>query len=174
MIATPVIKVDREGSFPINYNKRQFNYFFFFFFIFFFQEKKKLFTCVENINIFSSCLLLSVETQHTIGYGGRSTNEECPEAIFVMCIQSVTGVMISAFMAGVFFAKMARPKQRRQTLLFSRKAIICQRDGQLCLMFRVGDMRKSHIIGVAIRAHLFRTRTTREGKITQSKIVKNK
>lgn len=59
---------------------------------------------------------------------------------------------------------MARPKQRRQTLLFSRKAVICQRDGQLCLMFRVGDMRKSHIIGTNITAHIFRTRTTREGR----------
>lgn len=120
--------------------------------------------CVENLFSFASCFLFSVETQHTIGYGGRSTNEECPEAIFVMCIQSVTGVMISAFMAGVFFAKMARPKQRRQTLLFSRRAVICQRDGLLCIMFRVGDMRKSHIIGASIRAHLFRTRTTREGE----------
>lgn len=58
---------------------------------------------------------------------------------------------------------MSRPKQRRQTLLFSRKAVICQRDAQLCLMFRVGDMRKSHIIGTSIKAHIFRTRTTREG-----------
>ncbi|KAL0278334.1 UNVERIFIED_CONTAM: hypothetical protein PYX00_000180 [Menopon gallinae] len=120
--------------------------------------------CVQSLNNFASCFLFSVETQHTIGYGGRSTNEECPEAIFVMCIQSITGVMISAFMAGIFFAKMARPKQRRQTLLFSRKAVICQRDGQLCLMFRVGDMRKSHIIGTNITAHIFRTRTTREGE----------
>ncbi|KAK6643041.1 hypothetical protein RUM43_004544 [Polyplax serrata] len=120
--------------------------------------------CVENLFNFASCFLFSVETQHTIGYGGRATNEECPEAIFVMCIQSITGVMISAFLAGIFFAKMSRPKQRRQTLLFSRKAVICQRDTQLCLMFRVGDMRKSHIIGSSIRAHIFRTRTTREGE----------
>lgn len=59
---------------------------------------------------------------------------------------------------------MARPKQRRQTLLFSRRAVICKRDGQLCLMFRVGDMRKSHIIGTSIRAHIFRTRVTIEGE----------
>ena len=29
----------------------------------------------------------SVETQHTIGYGGRQTTEECPEAIIIMCVQ---------------------------------------------------------------------------------------
>lgn len=50
--------------------------------------------CVVNINGFTSCFLFSVETQHTIGYGSRSTTEECPEAIFVMCLQSITGVFI--------------------------------------------------------------------------------
>jgi len=63
------------------------------------------------------------------------------------------------------FAKMTRPKQRTQTLLFSRNAVICQRDGELCLMFRVGDMRKSHIIGANVRAQLIRSRTTKEGEI---------
>lgn len=47
--------------------------------------------CVVGINSFASCFLFSIETQHTIGYGGRSTSEECPEAIFVMCIQSIVG-----------------------------------------------------------------------------------
>ena len=31
----------------------------------------------------------SVETQHTIGYGGRQTTEECPEAIIIMCVQEI-------------------------------------------------------------------------------------
>ncbi|XP_043599428.1 uncharacterized protein LOC122575076 isoform X2 [Bombus pyrosoma] len=121
--------------------------------------------CINNIFSFTSCFLFSIETQHTIGYGSRVTTEECPEAIFVMCIQSIVGVMIQAFMVGIVFAKMSRPKQRTQTLLFSRNAVICQRDGELCLMFRVGDMRKSHIIGAAIRAQLIRTRTTKEGEV---------
>lgn len=120
--------------------------------------------CIYNINSFTSCFLFSIETQHTIGYGSRSTTEECPEAIFVMCIQCIAGVMIQAFMVGIVFAKMTRPKQRTQTLLFSRNAVICQRDGELCLMFRLGDMRKSHIIGATIRAQIIRSRTTKEGE----------
>lgn len=32
-------------------------------------------------------------------------------------------------------------------------------------MFRVGDMRKSHIIGANIRAQLIRTKTTKEGEV---------
>ncbi|XP_067005931.1 ATP-sensitive inward rectifier potassium channel 12 isoform X2 [Anabrus simplex] len=121
--------------------------------------------CVVALHNFASCFLFSIETQHTIGYGSRSTTEECPEAIFIMCLQSITGVMIQAFMVGIVFAKMARPKQRTQTLLFSRNAVICQRDGNLCLMFRVGDMRKSHIIGASIRAQLIKTCQTQEGEV---------
>ena len=121
--------------------------------------------CVAQLHSFTSCFLFSIETQHTIGYGGRSTTEECPEAIFVMCAQSISGVMIQAFMVGIVFAKMTRPKQRTQTLLFSRYAVICQRDGELALMFRVGDMRKSHIIGASVRAQLIRSRTTKEGEL---------
>ena len=59
---------------------------------------------------------------------------------------------------------MTRPKHRTQTLLFSRNAVISQRDGELNLQFRVGDMRKSHIIGANIRAQLIKTRLTKEGE----------
>ncbi|XP_034830952.1 ATP-sensitive inward rectifier potassium channel 12 isoform X2 [Maniola hyperantus] len=121
--------------------------------------------CLNNVNSFTGCFLFSVETQHTIGYGSRTTNEECPEAIFVMCLQSIVGVFIQAFMVGIVFAKMSRPKKRTQTLLYSRNAVICLREGQLCLMFRVGDMRKSHIVEAHIRAQLIRRKITREGEL---------
>ncbi|XP_067005936.1 G protein-activated inward rectifier potassium channel 4 isoform X2 [Anabrus simplex] len=121
--------------------------------------------CVRDISGFASCFLFSVETQHTIGYGAKHTTEECPEAIFVMCLQSITGVMIQAFMVGIVFAKLSRPKKRTQTLLFSRNAVICQRDGYYCLMFRVGDMRKSHIVEAHVRAQLIRKKVTKEGEV---------
>ncbi|XP_065161797.1 G protein-activated inward rectifier potassium channel 3-like isoform X2 [Atheta coriaria] len=120
--------------------------------------------CVTGIRSFMSIFLYSVETQHTIGYGGRLPTEECPLAVIVLCIQSITGVMIQAFMVGVVFAKLSRPKKRTQTLLFSRNAVICLRDGVLCLMFRVGDMRKSHIIEAHVRAQLIRQKVTKEGE----------
>lgn len=120
--------------------------------------------CITNVNGFTSCFLFSVETQHTIGYGGRTTTEECPVAIIVMCMQSITGVMIQAFMVGVVFTKLSRPKKRTQTLLFSRNAVICHRDGVPSLMFRVGDMRKSHIIEAHVRAQLIKHKVTKEGE----------
>jgi hypothetical protein len=68
----------------------------------------------------------------------------------------MTGVILQAFMVGIVFAKLSRPKKRTQTLLFSRNAVICQRDDQPCLMFRVGDMRKSHIIEAHVRAQMIK------------------
>ncbi|XP_039754588.1 G protein-activated inward rectifier potassium channel 3 isoform X2 [Pararge aegeria] len=121
--------------------------------------------CLQNVNSFTGCFLFSVETQHTIGYGSRTTNEECPEAIFVMCLQSIVGVFIQAFMVGLIFAKLARAKKRNTTLLFSTKAVICLRDGEFCLLFRVGDIRKSHILEAHIRAQIIRKKITREGEL---------
>ncbi|KAL1453402.1 hypothetical protein WDU94_007542 [Cyamophila willieti] len=79
--------------------------------------------CVIGVEDFTTSFLFSIETQHTIGYGTRSVNTECPEAIWLLCIQSIVGTLIQAFMTGLVFAKMARPKQRTQTLLFSRTAL---------------------------------------------------
>lgn len=59
--------------------------------------------CVDNINSFASCFLFSLETQHTIGYGGRATTEECPEAIIAMCMQSIWGMMIQVSKQNIYF-----------------------------------------------------------------------
>lgn len=92
----------------------------------------------------------------------------------MMCFQSIYGVFVQAFMVGIVFAKMTRPKQRTQTLLFSKYAVVCQRDGFLALMFRVGDIRKSHIIGANIRAQLIRSHSTKEGELTVDRLMKMK
>ncbi|XP_054711920.1 G protein-activated inward rectifier potassium channel 3-like [Uloborus diversus] len=121
--------------------------------------------CVKNVHSFVTAFLFSVESQHTIGYGFRYTTEECPEGVFMMCIQSVTGVMIQCLVAGMVFAKLSRPKKRSQTLMFSRYAVVCMRDGKLCMLWRVGDMRKSHIIGAQISAQVISRKVTVEGEV---------
>ncbi|XP_040160120.1 G protein-activated inward rectifier potassium channel 3-like isoform X1 [Anopheles arabiensis] len=121
--------------------------------------------CVTYIYGFTSAFLFSLETQHTIGYGNRYITEECPEGIFILALQSITGVFIQAFMVGIVFAKLSRPKKRAQTLLFSKNAVICHRDGMPCLLFRVGDMRKSHIIEAHVTAQIIRRKVTKEGEV---------
>ena len=95
---------------------------------------------------FPTALLFSIETQQTIGYGFRCMSPECPHAIALLMFQSCFGIITQALMTGLVFAKLSRPKKRAQTLLFSKRAVICPRDGRLYLLFRVGDLRKSHIV----------------------------
>jgi len=79
--------------------------------------------CILANKNFASAFLFSVETQHTIGYGSRQTTEECPDAIILQCVQSIVGVLIQASMAGVVFAKLARPKSRTNTVVFSKYVV---------------------------------------------------
>ena len=121
--------------------------------------------CMVEVYDFTTALLFSVETQHTIGYGSRSMNTKCPEAVLLLMLQSCTGVFIQSMVTGIIFAKLSRPKGRAHTLMFSKVAVICQRDGEFCLLFRVADMRKSHIVGGVLRATMVRNRITKEGEM---------
>ena len=58
-----------------------------------------------------------------------------------------------------------RPKKRAQTLLFSKNAVINTRDGRLCLMVRVGNLRKSHLVEATIRMQFVHERKTMEGEV---------
>ncbi|RUS84191.1 hypothetical protein EGW08_008031 [Elysia chlorotica] len=129
------------------------------------KNKEKFKPCVLEIHSFTSALLFSIETQHTIGYGSRHTTEECAEAIVLMMFQSCFGVICQALMTGIVFAKLSRPKKRAETLMFSKNACICKQDGDLCLLLRVGDMRKSQIVEAHIRAVLIKKKITKEGDV---------
>ena len=83
-----------------------------------------------------------------------------------MSIQSILGVVISSCMAGIVFAKLARPKNRSHTVMYSKNAVITQRNGELYMLFRVGNMRKSHLIEAHVRAALVHHRkSTPEGEV---------
>ncbi|KAM8724092.1 ATP-sensitive inward rectifier potassium channel 12 [Acanthopagrus schlegelii] len=120
--------------------------------------------CILHVHGFVGALLFSMETQTTIGYGWRCVTEECPVAVLTVVIQSIVGCIIDSFMIGTIMAKMARPKKRNQTLMFSKNAVIAMRDGKLCLMWRVGNLRRSHIVEAHVRAQLIRSYVTAEGE----------
>ncbi|XP_017572537.1 inward rectifier potassium channel 2 [Pygocentrus nattereri] len=120
--------------------------------------------CVSNVDSFTAAFLFSVETQTTIGYGYRYITEDCPIAVFMVVFQSIVGCIIDAFIIGAVMAKMAKPKKRNETLVFSHYATIAMRDSKLCLMWRVGNLRKSHLVEAHVRAQLLKSRTTVEGE----------
>nr|1U4F_A Chain A, Inward rectifier potassium channel 2 [Mus musculus]1U4F_B Chain B, Inward rectifier potassium channel 2 [Mus musculus]1U4F_C Chain C, Inward rectifier potassium channel 2 [Mus musculus]1U4F_D Chain D, Inward rectifier potassium channel 2 [Mus musculus] len=55
-------------------------------------------------------------------------------------------------------------EKRNETLVFSHNAVIAMRDGKLCLMWRVGNLRKSHLVEAHVRAQLLKSRITSEGE----------
>lgn len=61
-------------------------------------------------------------------------------------------------MTGIVYAKMIRPARHALNMKFSRRAVICQRDSKLCLVFRVCDPLQSHVIDSKIQAFWFAER----------------
>ncbi|XP_068119342.1 G protein-activated inward rectifier potassium channel 1-like [Hyperolius riggenbachi] len=120
--------------------------------------------CVANVYNFPSAFLFFIETEATIGYGFRYITEKCPEGIILFLFQSLLGSIVDAFLIGCMFIKMSQPKKRAETLMFSQNAVISQRDGKLCLMFRVGNLRNSHMVSAQIRCKLIKSRQTPEGE----------
>jgi len=68
-------------------------------------------------------------------------------------------------MAGIVFAKLARPKCRNNTIVFSKQAVVCKRNGHLFLLFRVANMRSSHLLEAHARAQMVQKVSTEEGEI---------
>ncbi|XP_054596219.1 G protein-activated inward rectifier potassium channel 1 isoform X2 [Nothobranchius furzeri] len=120
--------------------------------------------CVANVYNFPSAFLFFIETEATIGYGHRYITEKCPEGIILFLFQSLLGSIVDAFLIGCMFIKMSQPKKRAETLMFSQDAVISQRDGKLCLMFRVGNLRNSHMVSAQIRCKVIKSRQTPEGE----------
>ncbi|XP_065168752.1 G protein-activated inward rectifier potassium channel 3-like isoform X1 [Atheta coriaria] len=112
---------------------------------------------VGNIG-FGGYMMFSIETQQTIGYGSRYITNHCPEGTFLMCLQIILGCAICGAMVSIVNAKMVRPFQMYSKGLFSKKAVICLRDGTLCLIFRVRDENGRYAIGTTVNAYLVQSR----------------
>ncbi|KAL2093709.1 hypothetical protein ACEWY4_011021 [Coilia grayii] len=129
------------------------------------QQTEDFVPCVTDIRSFSSAFLFSIEVQVTIGFGGRMITEECVSAIVILIVQNIVGLVINAIMLGCIFMKTAQAKRRAETLIFSKHAVIGFRNGKLCFMIRIGDLRKSMIISAAVRMQVVRKTTTNEGEV---------
>ncbi|XP_068600947.1 ATP-sensitive inward rectifier potassium channel 1-like [Brachionichthys hirsutus] len=120
--------------------------------------------CVDNVNGLTTAFLYSLETQTTIGYGGRALTGHCAGTVALIMIQSLIGVFINCFMCGVVLAKVSLPRKRAKTVAFSDKAVICPKRGSLCLLVRVANLRKTLLIGSQIYGKLLRTSAVSDGE----------
>uniref|UniRef100_A0A8C7YDX4 Potassium inwardly rectifying channel subfamily J member 16a n=1 Tax=Oryzias sinensis TaxID=183150 RepID=A0A8C7YDX4_9TELE len=121
--------------------------------------------CVYEVRSFTAAFLFSLETQTTIGYGFRGMSENCMSAIILVTVQDVISCFIDTFVIGVAVAKMASARKRAQTVGFSNCAVISLRDGYLCLSWRVGDFRRSHLVEGTASAQIVHFTVHPTGKI---------
>lgn len=80
--------------------------------------------CIYQTEGFSGYLLMSVESQTSIGYGTVYPSEECKDAIGLLVIQIIIGVCIEGAMIGIIWAKMSRPPKRMMDKKFSKRAVV--------------------------------------------------
>ncbi|TMS40248.1 hypothetical protein L596_006645 [Steinernema carpocapsae] len=121
--------------------------------------------CIANAHTFTDFLIYSFETQSTVGYGYRYMNDECLIVVALSMIQIMLGLATQGLLIVFMVNKFARPTKRVATLMFSNNAVIAMRDGKLCLMIRVGDMRKTCLAEAHVRIQLIQKRVTKEGNM---------
>lgn len=107
-------------------------------------------TCIDNVGSFTTALLFSVETQHTIGYGFRTVGEDCPHVIGLVFCQFIAGIAIQCLTVGTMLSKLFRAKGRRKTILFSSSVCIGLVEGERRLMVRIGDLHADGVIGTKV------------------------
>ncbi|XP_035480202.1 ATP-sensitive inward rectifier potassium channel 1-like [Scophthalmus maximus] len=120
--------------------------------------------CVDNVSGLTTAFLYSLETQTTIGYGGRALTGHCAGTVALIVVQSLVGVFINCFMCGVVLAKISSPRKRAKTVTFSGTAVVCLKEGSLCLLIRVANLRKTLLIGSQIYGKLLKTSVAPDGE----------
>lgn len=117
--------------------------------------------CIDNARpgSFSDAFFFSVQTLSTIGYGNLA-----PANLYghmVVAVEAFTGLLGTALVTGLMFAKFARPTAR---VMFSRVACVADRDGQPCFMVRIGNQRANEILDASVKVILVTTRHSAEGE----------
>jgi inward rectifier potassium channel len=114
---------------------------------------------VQNASGFLDCFFFSVETFATIGYGEMTPNGRAGHALMTM--EALSGILASATITGLTFARLARPTAK---VLFSSKAVLAKRDGVPHLMFRMANWRRNQIAEAQLSVMVLLTETTAEGE----------
>jgi inward rectifier potassium channel len=101
----------------------------------------------------------SVQTFATIGYGAMYPLSD--SANILVTAESAVSLIFNAVVTGLAFAKFARPTAR---VIWSKGAVVCDRDGVPTLMFRVANERINHVVEATLRLSMIRNDVTQEGE----------
>lgn len=109
---------------------------------------------------FEDAFYFSVQTFATIGYGYMAPVSRWANTLVVL--ESFSGILTTAVVTGLAFARFARPSAR---VLYSEKLVICPRDGVPHLMMRLANWRHNNVVEAQIRMVILMTERTREGDV---------
>ena len=100
---------------------------------------------------FAQAFFFSVQTLATIGYGRVSPAGLA--ANIIVAVESLVGLLGFAVVAGIGFARFARPNPQ---LIFSRQAVVAPYRGITGFMFRLANARSSQLVEVEAKVSLSR------------------
>ena len=109
---------------------------------------------------FSDAFFFSIETLATVGYGVMA-----PASLYGHVVSSaeiLCGLVFTAIMTGLIFARFARPRAK---ILFAESAVIARRNGRETLMIRLGNGRVGLLAEARARLSLFVLEHAPDGKI---------
>ena len=117
---------------------------------------------IVNCTTLLEAFFFSVQTMASIGYGhvvpiGRAAN-------LIVTIEAFIGMLSVAIGAGLVFARFTRPQAG---VMFSKVAVVTVHDGQLMLMFRLANRRRTHINQASVTVVMAYDDTTAEGENTR-------
>ena len=112
-------------------------------------------SCVQTVQGFGGAFVYSVVTQSTIGYGDEFLHSECTSGTIVLLLQTLVGQMINSVMLGLVFAKVTRPRKRRETIIFSNVAVIYEKQGRKVLEVQIGDPRYDAVVQCHVRLQMY-------------------
>ncbi|MFN7699687.1 MAG: ion channel [Deltaproteobacteria bacterium] len=116
---------------------------------------------VDNVRpgSFSDAYFFSVESMMTIGYGRMVPVSTLSHVL--VTIESFVGLLTTALLTGLIFAKFATPTAN---VLFSDVVCIARHDGHPTVLFRLANARGNRLIQASLSVTLAKTIQTKEGE----------
>ena len=113
---------------------------------------------IEHAKTFVDCFWFSVQTMATIGYGYMSPLDDLANTI--VTIEAFYGILLTAFITGIFFSRFATPKAR---VIFSNVVVISQLGDRRVLQFRLANDRTTAIVEATVRLYFLRDEKQPDG-----------
>jgi inward rectifier potassium channel len=114
---------------------------------------------------FEDAFFFSVQTMATIGYGAM--HPQTRFAHVLVTLEAMIGVLSTAIVTGLTFARFARPSAR---VLFAERAVIGPHNGEPHLMFRLANWRHDDVVDAQVQVILLVSERTTEGEIQRRMI----